>query len=79
MKYQFHSTQELSDFLKDQLLSASETAEILEVSTNRVGHMVRDGKLDTVKEQPKMFLKEVVLEKKKELEQLRKKYRPYDE
>jgi len=31
------------------------------------------------KEQPKMFLKSVLLEKKDELESLRKKFRPYDE
>lgn len=78
MKYEFKSTEELLDFLNENLLSTVETAEILEVSKARVGHMVKDGKLIPAKDQPKMFLKETVLERKQEQEDLRKKYRPYD-
>ncbi|UOE96089.1 helix-turn-helix domain-containing protein [Alkalihalobacillus sp. LMS39] len=78
MKYQFKSNEELLMFLNEQLISAAEAAEILEVSKARIGHLVRDGKLTPAKEQPKMFLRDIVVEKKKELEELRKKYRPYD-
>lgn len=78
MKYQFTSTEELSQFLREEIISAVEAAEILKVSKVRIGQLVSEGKLDTIKEQPKMFLKSVVLEKKEELEKLRTKYRPYD-
>lgn len=79
MEYKFATTEELLDFLKEELLSAAEAAEVLDISKARLGQLVKDGKLIAVKEQPKMFLKSVVLEKKEELESLRKKYRPYDE
>ncbi|MEK3976037.1 DNA-binding protein [Psychrobacillus sp. FSL K6-1267] len=78
MKYQFASTEDLLQFLREEIISAAEAAEILEVSKARIGQLVSDGKLNTVKEQPKMFLRSIVLEKKEELEMLRTKYRPYD-
>lgn len=78
MKYQFSSTEDLLEFLNEEIISAAEAAEILEVSKARIGHLVRDGKLIVVKDQPKMFLRSMVLEKKDELEMLRTKYRPYD-
>lgn len=79
MKYKFESTEELLEFLNEELLSAAEAIEILDISKARLGKLVKDGKLIAVKEQPKMFLKSIILEKKDELELLRKKYRPYDE
>ncbi|WP_421924819.1 DNA-binding protein [Lysinibacillus capsici] len=79
MEYKFESTEELLEFLNDELLSAAEAIEILDISKVRLGKLVKDGKLIAVKEQPKMFLKSMILEKKEELELLRKKYRPYDE
>ncbi|KNE19679.1 helix-turn-helix domain-containing protein [Virgibacillus pantothenticus] len=79
MKYQFDSDADLLSFLNENLLSTIETAEVLGVSKVRVGHLVKTGKLQPAKDQPKIFLKSVVLDKKKELEELRKKYRPYDE
>jgi len=79
MKYKFESTEELLEFLNEELLSAAEAIEILDISKARLGKLVKDGKLIAAKEQPKMFLKSMILEKKEELELLRKKYRPYDE
>ncbi|MEA0565557.1 MULTISPECIES: DNA-binding protein [Lysinibacillus] len=79
MKYKFESTEELLEFLNEELLSAAEAIEILDISKARLGKLVKDGKLIAAKEQPKMFLKSIILEKKDELELLRKKYRPYDE
>ncbi|MET4560739.1 putative XRE-type DNA-binding protein [Lysinibacillus parviboronicapiens] len=79
MEYKFTTTEELLTFLNDELLSAAEAAEVLEISKARLGQLVKDGKLITAKEQPKMFLKSMLLEKKDELESLRKKFRPYDE
>lgn len=79
MEYTFGSTEELLEFLNAELVSAAEAAEILEISKVRLGQLVKDGKLIAAKEQPKMFLKSMLLEKKDELETLRKKFRPYDE
>ncbi|GAA5416181.1 hypothetical protein Pryu01_01213 [Paraliobacillus ryukyuensis] len=79
MKYQFQNDEDLLTFLNKNLLSANETAELLGISKARVGTLAKNGKLPLAKEQPKMFLKSVVLEKKEELEELRKKYRPYDD
>ncbi|MFJ5792217.1 helix-turn-helix domain-containing protein [Lysinibacillus sp. NPDC093197] len=79
MIYNFETTEELLEFLNTELLSAAEAAEVLEISKARLGQLMKDGKLKAAKEQPKMFLKSVLLEKKDELESLRKKYRPYDE
>jgi len=79
MKYKFESTEELLEFLNEELLSAAEAIQILDISKARLGKLVKDGKLIAAKEQPKMFLKSIILEKKDELELLRKKYRPYDE
>ncbi|GAB0171772.1 DNA-binding protein [Lysinibacillus sp. CTST325] len=78
MEYKFASTEELLGFLNEELLSGAEAALILEISTARLGQLVKDGKLIVAKEQPKMFLKSMLLEKKDELELLRKKYRPYE-
>lgn len=79
MEYTFGSTEELLEFLNEELLYAAEAAEVLEISKVRLGKLVKDGKLIAAKEQPKMFLKSMLIEKKDELEALRKKFRPYDE
>lgn len=78
-EYNFKTTNELLEFLNTELLSTAEAIEILDISKARLGQLVKDGKLIAVKQQPKMFLKSMLLEKKEELESLRKKYRPYDE
>ncbi|MER2059621.1 MAG: helix-turn-helix domain-containing protein [Niallia sp.] len=78
-EYNFKTTNELLEFLNTELLSTAEAIEILDISKARLGKLVKDGKLIAVKQQPKMFLKSMILEKKEELESLRKKYRPYDE
>ncbi len=63
MEYKFTSTEELLNFLNEELLSAAEAAEVLEISKVRLGQLVKDGKLIAAKEQSKMFLKSVLLEK----------------
>ena len=78
MKYEFKTTEELLEFLDKELLSGAEAEELLDISKARLGKLVKDGKLLVVKEQPKIFLKSIVLDKKEELESLRKKYRPYE-
>ncbi|KYG92336.1 DNA-binding protein [[Bacillus] sp. KCTC 13219] len=79
MEYKFASTEELLEFLNEELLSAAEATEILDISKARLGQLVKSGKLIAVKDQPKMFLRSMLLEKKEELELLRQKYRPYDD
>lgn len=79
VKYKFSSTEELLEFLNEELLSAAEATEILDISKARLGQLVKSGKLIAVKDQPKMFLRSMLLEKKEELELLRQKYRPYDD
>ena len=78
MKYEFKTTEELLEFLDKELLSGAEVAELLDISKARLGKLVQDGKLLVVKEHPKIFLKSIVMDKKEELESLRKKYRPYE-
>lgn len=78
MEYKFANSDELLEFLNEELLSATEAAEVLGISKARLGQLVKDGKLLAAKEQPKVFLRSTVLEKKEELESLRKKYRPYE-
>ncbi|WP_067843943.1 helix-turn-helix domain-containing protein [Amphibacillus sediminis] len=78
MKYSFKSDEELHAFLSNNLLSAREACELLNVSTARIGHLVKSGKLKAVKQQPKMFFKPLLIEKKKELALLREKFRPYE-
>lgn len=77
--YSFNNRDELLAFLNTELLSTAEAIEILDISKARLGQLVKSGKIVAVKEQPKMFLKSMIVEKKEELELLRKKYRPYDE
>lgn len=79
VEYKFASTEELLEFLNEELLSAAEATEILDISKARLGQLVKSGKLIAVKDQPKMFLRSMLLEKKEELELLRQKYRPYDD
>lgn len=73
MEYRFSNTDDLLNFLNDNLLSTVEAAEVLDVSQNRLGQFVKSGKLIAVKKQPNFFLKSMVLEKKEELESPRKK------
>ena len=65
MEYKFANTDELVKFLSDELISAAEAIEILEISKVRIGKLVKDGKLTAVKDQPKMFLKIMVLKKRR--------------
>lgn len=58
MEYRFSNTDDLLNFLNDNLLSTVEAAEVLDVSQNRLGQFVKSGKLIAVKKQPKFFSKE---------------------
>ncbi|MBW7652033.1 helix-turn-helix domain-containing protein [Anoxybacillus sp. ST4] len=80
MKYHFTSRKELEDFIKNEVLTTSEVVEILGVTRQRVSQMISSGKLNPIKKLrgDSLFLRQDIEERKKELEALRKKYRPYD-
>lgn len=80
MEIQLGSRKEVEDFIRNEVLTTSEVTEIMGVTRQRVSKMISDGKLIPVKKLrgDSLFLRIDVEEKKKELEELRKKYRPYD-
>ncbi|HHY72712.1 MAG TPA: DNA-binding protein [Bacillus bacterium] len=80
MPYYFEDREQLKKFIESNVLNSSETTEFLGISRARLSHMIRDGKLVPLKKLAKdsLFLLEDLEEKKKELEILREKYRPYD-
>lgn len=78
--YQFKDRDELRKFIQVNVLNSSEAREFLNISRARMSKMIKEDKLHPIKKLPKdsLFLKEDLEEKKRELEVLRKKYRPYD-
>lgn len=68
-------------FIQEEVLTAAEVAELLSVSRQRVSQLVSGGRIKAVKKvgTVALFLLEHVQALKKELEEERKKYRPYDE
>ncbi|OPW98373.1 UNVERIFIED_ORG: AlpA family transcriptional regulator [Anoxybacillus amylolyticus] len=80
MQYHLNSRQEIEDFIRNEVLTTSEVVEILGVTRQRVSQMIAGGKLNPIKKLrgDSLFLRSDIEEKKKELEALRKKYRPYD-
>jgi excisionase family DNA binding protein len=79
MKYQLNNRKEVEDFVHNEVLTTSEVAEILGVTRQRISQLVSSGKLIAIKKLhgDKLFLRTDVEQKKIELEELRKKYRPY--
>lgn len=65
MEYRFSSTEKLLKFSNEELLSAVEAIEILGNSKARVGQLVKEGKLIAAKEQPKMFLRSMLLDRER--------------
>lgn len=81
MKLTFNSREELESFFEKEVLTTAQAMEVLGLSRARINAMVTDGKLKPIKAEGRttLFLLSDLEQKKKELEQLRKKYRPYDE
>jgi len=79
--YSFKDRDELRTFIASEVLTTSEAIELLGVTRQRLHQMVKAGKLIPIKELPRdrLFLRSDVEDRKKELEALRKKYRPYDQ
>jgi excisionase family DNA binding protein len=80
VQYHLNSRQEVEDFIKNEVLTTSEVSKILGVTRQRISQMISEGKLKPIKKLrgDSLFLRQDIEEKKKELEVLRKKYRPYD-
>ncbi|MEG7378895.1 helix-turn-helix domain-containing protein [Bacillus subtilis] len=81
MEYHLKSRQEVEDFIRREVLTTNEAAELLGVNRARISQLISSGKLNPVKKLRgiSLFLRTDLEEKKKELEAGRKKYRPYDE
>ncbi|WP_254489195.1 helix-turn-helix transcriptional regulator [Bacillus thuringiensis] len=79
--YKFEDKEQLLSFLHDEILTTPEVMDVLGISKARISKMIKDGKLVPFKkmERVSLFLREDIEEKKKELEVLRSKYRPYEE
>jgi len=80
LKYSFESEEELLKFVKENFYFMKEAAEFLECSNQAINQSVKNGKLNPVKSSRagSLFFKKHLEKRKKELEKLRKKYRPYD-
>ncbi|MGG3721582.1 helix-turn-helix domain-containing protein [Bacillus subtilis] len=81
MEYHLKSRQEVEDFIRREVLTTNEAAELLGVNRARMSQLISSGKLNPIKKLSgiSLFLRTDLEEKKKELEASRKKYRPYDE
>ncbi|MEG7335689.1 helix-turn-helix domain-containing protein [Bacillus sp. 0102A] len=81
MEYHLKSRQEVEDFIRREVLTTNEAAELLGVNRARMSQLISSGKLNPIKKLRgiSLFLRTDLEEKKKELEAGRKKYRPYDE
>ncbi|MGF9971162.1 helix-turn-helix domain-containing protein [Bacillus subtilis] len=81
MEYHLKSRQEVEDFIRREVLTTNEAAELLGIKRARISQLISSGKLVPVKKLSgtSLFLRTDLEEKKKELEASRKKYRPYDE
>ncbi|MCY8973559.1 helix-turn-helix domain-containing protein [Bacillus atrophaeus] len=81
MEYHLKSRQEVEDFIRREVLTTNEAAELLGVNRARISQLISSGKLNPIKKLSgiSLFLRTDLEEKKKELEVARKKYRPYDE
>ncbi|AVI28280.1 helix-turn-helix domain-containing protein [Bacillus velezensis] len=80
MEYHLKSRKEVEDFIKTEVLTTPEAKEILGVTTTRMSQLISGGKLTPIKKLRgvSLFLRSDIERKKKELEESRKKYRPYD-
>ncbi|MBL3648461.1 helix-turn-helix domain-containing protein [Bacillus sp. RHFS10] len=81
MEYHLKSRQEVEDFIRREVLTTNEAAELLGVNRARMSQLISSGKLNPIKKLRgiSLFLRTDLEEKKKELEAGRKKYRPYDD
>ena len=80
MYLQFETKEGFLKWAVENILTTTEVEELLGASKQAVRQSVKNGKLSPLKEvgRVNLYLKEDVLHRKKELNSLLKKYRPYD-
>lgn len=80
MEYHLKNRKEVEEFIINEVFTTHEAIELLGVTRQNLNSLVKRGKLKPIKELPreKLFLKSDLIQRKKEQEELRKKYRPYD-
>ncbi len=80
LEYHLKNRQEVEGFVRNEVLTTSEAAKLLDVSRQRMSQLISSGKLTPVKKLrgESLFIRYDVEQKRKELEEARKKYRPYD-
>ncbi|PFS38743.1 helix-turn-helix domain-containing protein [Bacillus thuringiensis] len=80
MRYDLKSREEVEDFIRNEVLTAPEAIEILDITRARMSQLIKQGKITPVKKLDKvsLFLRADVEEKRKELVVLREKYQPYN-
>ncbi|MEG7831729.1 helix-turn-helix domain-containing protein [Bacillus cereus] len=80
MRYDLKSREEVEDFIRNEVLTAPEAIEILDITRARMSQLIKQGKITPVKKLDKvsLFLRADVEEKRKELEALREKYQLYN-
>lgn len=71
---------ELIRIIQENVLTAAEATEMIGGTKQNFSSLVKRGKLTPIKEagSVRLFLKSDVLERKREAEALRDKYRPYE-
>lgn len=81
MEYHLKNRQQVEDFIQNEVLTSSEAQEILEINKQRMSKLLNNGRIQPIKRVGKttLFLKSDVVLLKKDLEEGRKKFRPYDE
>ncbi|WP_456265673.1 MULTISPECIES: DNA-binding protein [unclassified Bacillus (in: firmicutes)] len=80
MEYHLQNRQQVEDFMKNEVLTSLEAQEILNVNKQRMSKLHTDGRVIPIKKVGKtvLFLKSDIEQLKKDLEEGRKKYRPYE-
>ncbi|MFC9657049.1 helix-turn-helix domain-containing protein [Bacillus subtilis] len=79
MEFNLRGRQEVEDFVKSEVLSTTEVAEILGVNKQRMSKLINGGRIKSVKKigNTSLFLRQDAEALKKELE-ANKKYRPHN-
>ncbi|WP_017695884.1 helix-turn-helix domain-containing protein [Bacillus subtilis] len=79
MEFHLRGRQEVEDFVKTEVLSTSEVAEILGVNKQRMSKLISDKRIEAVKKigNTSLFLRQDAEALKEELE-ANKKYRPHN-
>ncbi|UZD72920.1 helix-turn-helix domain-containing protein [Bacillus siamensis] len=80
MEFHLRGRQEVEDFIKNEVLSTTEVAEILDVNKQRMSKLIKDGRIEPVKKigNTSLFLRQDAEALKGELA-ANKKYRPHND